>query len=346
VLIDMEGNELYRWQRTFREIWPKAAHVPYPRSPELIVYNNARVFPNGDLIVQFRGDGGNPWGYGLVKLDKDSNVIWKLSENAHHFFDVDAEGNVYAITHVNRDSTYEPSKALKFGAMSKPYKINLPVLEDFIVILAPDGSVKKRISLLDAFVDSPYEAALTYFGAGTDVLHTNDINVVSKDMVENPVFKPGQALISMRDPGVLAVLDLETGKIVWAKRGAWRGQHDPNILPDGNVLMVDNLGALSKGGRTRIIEIKPDTGEVVWDYHGDEEHPLDTRYQSTAQRLPNGNTLITEWEGGRMLEVTKEGDSVWEYVVPVRRRNKDMEFQPVINAGQRIRWDQLHFLKH
>lgn len=346
VLIDMEGNEVYRWQRTFREIWPKAPHISIPRSPELIVYNNARVFPNGDLIVQFRGDGGNPWGYGLVKLDKDSNVIWRLAENAHHFFDVDADGNVYALTHVNRDSPYQPSKELKFGAMSSPYKINLPTLEDFLVILAPDGSVKKRISLLDAFVDSPYEGALTYFGANTDVLHANDVDVVPDDIVENPIFKPGQALINMRDPGTLAVLDLETAKIVWAKRGAWRGQHDPDILPDGNVLMVDSRGALGKGGETRIIEVKPGTGEVLWSYEGDEAHPLDSRLQSTVQRLPNDNTLITEWAGGRMLEVTMEGDIVWEYVVPVRRSNKGMEFHPVINAGQRIKLDQLHFLKH
>jgi hypothetical protein len=33
-----------------------------------------------------------------------------------------------------------------------------------------------------------------------------------------------------------------------------------------------------------------------------------------AQRLPNGNTLITESSFGRFFEVTKEGELVWEYV--------------------------------
>jgi outer membrane protein assembly factor BamB len=344
VLIDMEGKELYRWQRSFREIWPTAPHVAIPRNPELIVYNNARVFPNGDLIVQFRGDGGHPWGYGLVKLDKDSNVVWALAENAHHFFDVDADGNVYAVTHVNRDSPYVPYKELKFGGMRAPYRINLPVLEDFLVILGPDGTVTRRISLLDAFVDSPYEAALTYFGATTDVLHVNDVDLVPDDMPEHPIFKPGQALLDMRDPGILAVLDLETEKIVWAGRGVWRGQHDPDILANGNVLIVDNRGALGKGGQTRVIEVNLQTGELVWSYEGDEAQPLDSRYQSTVQRLPNGNTLITEWEGGRMLEVTREGDIVWEYVVPVRRSHKGNQFHPVINAGQRIELEQLDFL--
>jgi len=38
---------------------------------------------------------------------------------------------------------------------------------------------------------------------------------------------------------------------------------------------------------------------------------------SHAQRLPNGNTLITAGAGGRLFEVTKEGAIVWEYMFPM-----------------------------
>ncbi len=37
---------------------------------------------------------------------------------------------------------------------------------------------------------------------------------------------------------------------------------------------------------------------------------------SSAQRLPNGNTMICEGSNGRFIEVTKEGEIVWEYVSP------------------------------
>ena len=37
---------------------------------------------------------------------------------------------------------------------------------------------------------------------------------------------------------------------------------------------------------------------------------------SSAQRLPNGNTLITEGSGGRIIEVTSQHDIVWEYISP------------------------------
>ena len=39
-------------------------------------------------------------------------------------------------------------------------------------------------------------------------------------------------------------------------------------------------------------------------------------YISSAQRLPNGNTLITEGSDGRLLEVTPDHEIVWEYISP------------------------------
>jgi hypothetical protein len=41
---------------------------------------------------------------------------------------------------------------------------------------------------------------------------------------------------------------------------------------------------------------------------------------SSAQRLPNGNTLITEGNGGRIIEVTAGHEIVWEYISPYRHR--------------------------
>ena len=39
-------------------------------------------------------------------------------------------------------------------------------------------------------------------------------------------------------------------------------------------------------------------------------------YISSAQRLPNGNTLIVEGSDGRFIEVTREHEIVWEYINP------------------------------
>lgn len=39
-------------------------------------------------------------------------------------------------------------------------------------------------------------------------------------------------------------------------------------------------------------------------------------FVSGAQRLPNGNTLITEGASGMLLEVTRDHQLVWEYISP------------------------------
>ncbi|MGD8340022.1 MAG: thioredoxin, partial [Gammaproteobacteria bacterium] len=62
---------------------------------------------------------------------------------------------------------------------------------------------------------------------------------------------------------------------------------------------------------SRVVEIDPVTLELVWSYAGPNFFSTNI---SGAQRLPNGNTLITEGAGGRLFEVTADGDIVWEYM--------------------------------
>jgi len=54
----------------------------------------------------------------------------------------------------------------------------------------------------------------------------------------------------------------------------------------------------------------------VWQYTDQSLFEFFSPYISGAQRLANGNTLICEGCHGRIFEVTREGDVVWEYVSP------------------------------
>lgn len=123
------------------------------------------------------------------------------------------------------------------------------------------------------------------------------------------------------------------------------GPHHTHIIPqglpgEGNVLVFDNGGAGGFGepnpgapdgtwnalrDHSRVLEIDPVSLEVVWQYtaltggfpcEGEDLSPFYSRYKSAAQRLPNGNTLITESHCGRVFEVTRECEIVWEYVSP------------------------------
>ena len=82
----------------------------------------------------------------------------------------------------------------------------------------------------------------------------------------------------------------------------------------------------------------------MWSYRGSREHKLDSAIRSSQEVQPNGNILITESDGGRLLEVTRGGDIVWEYVNPVRvgkevHRGKNGikgQLIPIVSWGQRI----------
>ncbi|MDN3722186.1 arylsulfotransferase family protein [Roseibium salinum] len=150
-----------------------------------------------------------------------------------------------------------------------------------------------------------------------------------------PYGQEGDVVLSFREPNLIAVLSPETGEITWAARGVWLRQHNPSILANGNILLFDNLGVLRRGNSSRVLEIDPRTLDVAWDYTGTKEEPLHSVIRSNAQRLPNGNTLITESDGGRLLEVTRNGDIAWEYVNPLRRGDRD-QLIPILNGAQRI----------
>ena len=63
-------------------------------------------------------------------------------------------------------------------------------------------------------------------------------------------------------------------------------------------------------------EFAPQSLQIVWEYspaNGD-RLPYSFRLGS-AQRLPNGNTLITDSKNSRIIEVTGAGEIVWSYRV-------------------------------
>jgi hypothetical protein len=169
-------------------------------------------------------------------------------------------------------------------------------------------------------------------------------------------FHPDNIIWDSREANIIAITDRKTGYIVWRlgpnydgseaerKLGWIIGQHHAHIIPrgvpgEGNLLVFDNGGWAGYGqpnpasptGRqnarrdySRVLEIDPISLKIVWQYTPNEAGfvmPLDASrfyspFISSAQRLPNGNTLITEGSDGRVFEVTRDHELVWEYISP------------------------------
>ena len=168
------------------------------------------------------------------------------------------------------------------------------------------------------------------------------------------------------------IISKKTGEIVWKvgpeygmdpalkALGCIIGPHHAHIIPkglpgEGNVLVFDNGGAAGYGepnpgapdgtwnalrDHSRVLEFNPLTLEIVWEFTAmtmgfpeGEEVRFYSRYESAAQRLPNGNTLITESRRGRVLEVTPACEIVWEYICPYNLLDReDLFFSDIFRA--------------
>ncbi len=295
LLIDMKGNVLHQWHyECASAIWP-TAQINGPGSNW---WRRAHLYRNGDVLAIYEG-------IGLIKIDKDSRLLWSYSgqKKPHHDLEVTEDGKIYVLT---REEKIVPEMD------------NQTILEDFITILTPQGHVEKHVSLLILLAESPYVRLLTGdVVERSDIFHTNTLEIFDGKMAKkSPLFKKGNALVSMLFLDTIFIVDMESEQIVWALgSGMWARQHQPTVLDNGNILIFDNFYTESS---SQVIEFEPFTQEIVWRYQGTDKDKFFSSTCGSNQRLPNGNTLITETDFGRAFEVTRDNAIGWEFINPYR----------------------------
>ena len=116
----------------------------------------------------------------------------------------------------------------------------------------------------------------------------------------------GNLVVSWRHLGAITKHDVNTGDVIWQLGGTksdftidgdplngFSGQHFARILPDEHILLYDN-GTGHDPHRTRPVEYALDTDNMTatmaWDYMSADN--IYTTYMGSAQRLPDGNTLV------------------------------------------------------
>jgi hypothetical protein len=350
-LLDMRGNVVHQWELPFSRAWPRPPHVQNPLGDDQVHWFRCHLFPNGDLLAVYQAESDTPAGYGLIKLDKDSKLLWKYEGRVHHDLDVAEDGTIYTL-----------SEELKRQAPAGLDYLPTPYVAESLVVLSADGHELAKVPVEEAFRDSAYSTlmsasiaeqesadtpgrssldAATKPGAKGDLFHANSVKVLSAALARKfPLFQAGQVLISLRSLHAVAVLDVDKRSVVWAARGMWRIQHDAEFLDNGRLLLFDNYGS-TKGGR--VIEYDPVTQAVCWLYSDRDSGPIVAFFRGMKQRLPNGNTLIVDPDTGRLLEVTANKETVWEcYCVPPPPEGKR---RPSITGAHRYAADELSFLK-
>ena len=148
-----------------------------------------------------------------------------------------------------------------------------------------------------------------------DWTHVNDVEMLPD----------GRIMVSLRNQDSVVFIHPEKGyQENWTigadeKLSVLYEQHNPDYIPESNggpaVVIADSEN-------NRIVEYQRTNGSDAsgassnaaangwtrtWQWNDSE-----LRWPRDADRLPNGNTLITDTNGGRVIEVNERGEVVWE----------------------------------
>ena len=295
-LVDLDGNVVHSWG----------------------TFNGLQFRPLGPgLVIGLKG--GN-----LVTMDWDNNIVLQIAQPADVLFHHDQEllpnGNILAI------------------ASEEVLDLNISdqtLTDDILLELEPDGDVVWEWRTRDHFDEFGFSQEIKdeIYVRGGDWAHANAAYSIPLNTSHaDPRFRPGNIVMSYRSQDAVIIIDRDTSEIVWVSLEATAGQHDAHMLPDdvpggGKILVFDNgwngVYTIPTRWWSRIKELDPAndaTGNstVIYDatYGGEFQDQFFSPIISSAQRMPNGNTLINEGTKGRIFEVTPEGQTVWEYVHP------------------------------
>ncbi len=236
--------------------------------------------------------------------DKTGLKLWDFFyEGLHHDFQILPNGKVAFIAYhpLERDRVrfYRERKDFTLLYQNKAWSDKIIVVNPKTKKIDWEWMAHEHINL-DELVDLEYKG---------DIFHTNSIDYTLK----NPVNGKPAFLLSFRHLDQVLIVEEESKKILWrSPKGLLEKQHDATFLNNGNILVFDNRSHFA-----RVIEISPKSGKVMWDYQGGshrfEKYQFVSRVMSGAQRLSNGNTLITLSVPGMLVEIDAKEKVVWRY---------------------------------
>lgn len=236
--------------------------------------------PNGNLLVVST----NPDGTQVYELDPETRErVWEETLPYHDTHDID----VYNETHLAIANMRQYDEACECSN-------DRAVLYD-----REDDEVDWEWRFRNHYANS------TDGGFSEDWTHVNDVEVIRNG---------SELLLSPRNFDQVIAVNIETKEIT-ERLGSDEDhetlyeQHNPDWLTtedgDPTILVADSEN-------DRVVEYtKTDAGswELVWSVGSS----ASLSWPRDADRLPNGNTLIVDSMNHRVIEVTPQGEIVWEY---------------------------------
>ncbi len=217
---------------------------------------------------------------------------------------------------------YEKYKTMDMSKIVDGGSENAKVTDVEIVETDRNGTIYWVWNALDHFSVTDATSDIDLTQETIDFAHANS---VCEDT-------DGNLVLSFRNLDEIVKINKKTGDIMWRFGGencknnqftflndevngytGFSHQHSVTLLPNGNILMFDN-GTLKSPQYSRVVEYQPDfenmTALKVWEHRNAPD--LYTDIFGSAQRLPNGNTLIN-WVSTKVEEVRPDHSVAFQY---------------------------------
>ena len=308
-LLDMAGQVVHRWHfPTVRSFYSQL--LP---SGNLVVMGSERSVPPPVIEpgsvppfdVGIRRIGGNATH--LWELDWDGNVVWQYNNpTIHHDFVRMANGNTLMPAFF--ELSPELAREVRGGYRAPREKVPPLISDDFLEI-DPQGKEVSRVHLWQLL--DPRRDPICPLERRTEWTHTNSLALTAA----------GDIVFSCRNNSRIGIVERGGGKLLW-KYGApdIHHQHHASVLENGNIQVFDNGMHRLGIPRSAVVEVNPKDSKVAWQYTSDPDIQFFSAHISGAERLAGGNVLVCEGAPGRLFEITRAGEVVWEWISPFTNR--------------------------
>lgn len=301
-----DGTLVHEWQVTWQSVWPRnEGDFPTGRRPASDMYlHGVDILPDGSIVGNFEH-------LSTFRMDLCGEVLWKLDNLGHHSAHYDGQDAIWVSA-----EDYFPEN---------PTGINYhfaPLRSWTIQKLDLDGNILVDKPVIEILYENEldgllYASFLQNSGVAVidDTLHLNDVESFPPDM-EPGFFDADDLVLSLRNISSVLVVDAQTWEIKFISVGEVLRQHDPDFISGDTISVFDNRYPVRRDGRPRasfVVEFDGPTGEMTTVLRGDGAYPFFTSVQGAHDRLANGNIMVIESDGGRVLEYAPDGTLVWRY---------------------------------
>ncbi|MBF0122758.1 MAG: aryl-sulfate sulfotransferase, partial [Candidatus Omnitrophica bacterium] len=322
-LIDMDGTLVHRWIMNQRE--------------NIIAWKSVTPFPDGSI---FLNSDQTKLDWQKVDINSHPLATYDMPEQmAHHASFCLKEGgflglvqNIINVPVQNLSLKIEDNSLIQASSTGQIVK-TIPLSRLLEKDPGYQEKLKKCYNKLKNLSKKPsrHNTKQPLF----DMFHTNNIENLEWDIPG--IAKKDNWLITVKHLDRIFIIDPKKEEVLWQ----WGDNiisrpHHATFLKGDQILLFDN-GVRKKSSRVIVLDIR--SKKIIWQYGQKPGQEFYTVQRGSAQRLPNGNTLIAEGNQGRVFEVTLSGEIVWEWYTDFYTKNERKEKRRIVYRMERLPYD-------